>query len=181
MAVGILLVLIVGIAFVGIMLFTGGDQEDPAPPPATASAEPESKPKPTSIADIPKESIDKAKAAVAQVNEKSNTDEILGDSKPADSTAVVAPQPAPTPTAKPAVVEGPRAVTYGQQDPNILDWVENLRGIQVGRGKMILDGTTYPAGTIVNPELGIRWIGEDKALGLLYFEDANGVRYEKEF
>ncbi len=184
MAVGILLFLLVAIGAVGYLIFSGDSKE------AIETAQ-QKVDKPanelTRIADIPKESIDKAKAAVDQVNAKASTDEILGSDEPVaapaeeekpEPSAEVAETPAPAPV---PVEEGPRAVTYGQQNPDVLDWIEDLGGIQVGRGKMILNGQTYSTGAVVNQSLGIRWIGEDKALGLLYFQDSQGVKYEKEF
>ncbi|GHB98162.1 hypothetical protein [Cerasicoccus arenae] len=175
-AIVILVALLAAIGGVGYLLMgmMGGDKEEaPIAEDTKASAK-----EPSSIAKIPKQSIDKAKETVAAVNAASNTDEILGgSSKPTPITAI----PITTVLVEEPVVEGPSVVTYGQQDPTILKWVESLEGYQVGRGKLILNGQLYKEGAVVNPTLNVRWLKEDPRLKLLYFQDANNVTYEKEF
>lgn len=198
MAVGILLVLIIAIA-AGVLALFSGDDAEPTPDLAandvaeTSEPEPESKAKkPTPISNIPKSSIDQAKSVVAQVNQKASTDEILGDSsapKPISSEEANSPETTRTssagitptssdtddlPSVKPSI-------NYAQQEPKVIDWIESLEGLNFGRGKLILNGETYSQGDMINPELEVRWIKADQALGILVFQDERGVIYEKDF
>jgi len=175
-------VLLGGVAAIGVGLMgTMGNQKEP---PTEASERPsEESP---SIANIPKASIDKAESVVAQVNEKSSTDEILS-ARPPSTSAPSAPSATAPPaqkqatisdtTTSPAVIEPNDA----DQDPVIATWIENLRPPGFGRGKMILNGRTYQEGQIVNPELEVRWLSHDSDLRVLVFQDANGIIYEKDY
>ncbi|MEO0794246.1 MAG: hypothetical protein AAFX93_03735 [Verrucomicrobiota bacterium] len=175
----VLVILVGGVAAIGIgVLGAMGDSGE------ESTVEPEAEK--TSIADIPKASIDKAKEAVAQVNAKSSTDEILGSTEESSNTSVppathelITDKPLEVLTPDPAAVE--KLPTFTEQDPLVIEWVEAMRPSGFGREKMIYNGKAYERGQIINPELEIRWTAHDPALGLLIFTDSNGVEYEKDY
>lgn len=179
----VILIVLLGAIGVGVMMLMGsmgsdGEEALVETPAATETAEP------TAIADIPKASIDLAKETVAKVNQQASTDEILGDNEnaPAPSNADVPTTTTPATTPQ-FPDEGPKvaAAGYGQQSPAIIEWVEGLEGLNFGRGKLIMNGKIYSQGQLINETLGVKWKGADQALGILIFEDANGVIYEKDF
>jgi len=194
-AVAILAVLLAGIGG-GVMMLMGsmGDEEETTAETAEGEAAEDAE-EPTRIADIPKASIDKAKEVVAQVNAKASTDEILGASADeamdesrageGEQPAVAANQPssvAPSASSSaPPTLSVTPTVNYAKQNPDVIDWVESLERIQFGRGKLIINNQAYTKGQVVNETLNVRWIQADQALGILIFEDANGVEYEKDF
>jgi len=60
-------------------------------------------------------------------------------------------------------------------------WVDNMHPSGVSSRRIFIDGTMFTLGSVVNDFPKIVWVDVDTQLGVLTFEDENGVRYEKDF
>ncbi|MEM8549837.1 MAG: hypothetical protein AAGF10_03530, partial [Verrucomicrobiota bacterium] len=68
-----------------------------------------------------------------------------------------------------------------QPDPLVQEWVEQLSNYAASGRVIIIYNQSYRIGSIVNNELGIRWIKHDPDLQVLTFQDSNGALYEKDY
>ena len=80
------------------------------------------------------------------------------------------PQPKPKPKKK-------------QVKPNmeVARWVDALHPTGISKKRIVVGGTMYPIGAVINKSPKIIWVEVDTQLGVLTFEDENGVRYEKDY
>ncbi|QYY36550.1 hypothetical protein [Ruficoccus sp. ZRK36] len=69
----------------------------------------------------------------------------------------------------------------GQPNPAVTAWIEQLRPNVIRGSRMTIEGVNYHIGDQVSQAPVILWIGHDRDLGLLTFEDANGIIYEKDY
>lgn len=190
----ILAFLVGGVAFlVWGVLGVLGDSGEEAVPLQTVKQQSADKPKKTSDnitpAEAPKKgTLANVKELTETVSAKASTEEITQSAEPAQKapSAVAkqapAPKPTPPPVAETAVVppSTPRSESAVRSE-DIQQWVEDFRPNGFGRGIMIANDQKYRIGEMVNEELGIRWVGMDQQLGLLYFEDKGGAIYEKDY
>ena len=98
---------------------------------------------------------------------------VLAAPPPAAVSAVtlIAPAPAVTP---------PSAAPVGPPVPSAIfkAWVEGLKinGVSAtDRPRILIDGTAYAAGELVNEPLGISFVGYEPATRLLIFKDKTGA------
>jgi hypothetical protein len=143
-------VLVLGGVFFVYRKFTGV----PSPPPPKLVAKPAKPPAPPAEAK-PKEPVATAVAVPPEV------EPVVV--KPAEPVVpVVAPPPAPTVAFK--------------------AWVENLRvsGVRAGSNpRVFIGGTAYAPGDLVNPQLGITFVGYNAEIRMLTFKDATGAKVDR--
>lgn len=100
----------------------------------------------------------------------------------AENVSAPAPTPAPVtdgaPTPRVAQADAP---TDQAPDRQVADWIESMKPQSVARNRMMVDGQRYDLGSLIHENLQIRWVAVDMDLGVLVFEDAKSVRYEKDF
>jgi len=87
------------------------------------------------------------------------------------AVTLIAPAPAVTP---------PSAAPVGPPAPSAIfkAWVEGLKinGVSAtDRPRILIDGTAYAAGELVNGPLGISFVGYEPATRLLIFQDKTGA------
>ncbi|MEM9226907.1 MAG: hypothetical protein AAGA45_02975 [Verrucomicrobiota bacterium] len=73
------------------------------------------------------------------------------------------------------------ATASNEPDPLVQEWVEQLSNYAASGRVIIIYNQSYRIGSIVNAELGIRWIKHDPDLQVLTFQDSNGALYEKDY
>jgi hypothetical protein len=87
------------------------------------------------------------------------------------AVTLIAPAPAvPPPSAAPVGPPVPSAIFKA--------WVEGLKinGVSAtDRPRILIDGTAYAAGELVNGPLGISFVGYEPATRLLIFQDKTGA------
>ncbi len=69
----------------------------------------------------------------------------------------------------------------GPKDPTVLVFVRDAKISSVTPNKIALNGKVYKLGGMIDETIGLRWVGYDPALEVIYFQDENGVRYEKDY
>jgi hypothetical protein len=128
------------------------------------------------------QAIAKAKTVAEQAKEQAAApvNEILGDDpKPAEikptEPVAVTPEPAPKP---------PEEVKPAIPQPSIAfrGWVENLKisGVRGGANpRIFVGGSSYQPGDLVNPQLGITFVGYNDATRMLTFTDKSGAKVER--
>lgn len=120
-----------------------------------------------------------APSATANTQPPSAPSQAAPPSRPSTPSAHL-PPPTPAPEiAKPKVAAPPPSTAV--PDQQVAKWVEDLRPQSISRSRMMIGGQRYELGSLVEENLQIRWIAIDMDLGVLVFEDAKGVRYEKDF
>jgi hypothetical protein len=200
-----------GLSYFAVRMFLTPEPPPPPPPaakakapapsptvavvstPAPAPAAPTAAATPGSIAHIPANAINKAKAAVDARNAsgQSNVDSALtGDpiaDKPAIGTgaspASKAPVARPAATAKTAVTAGVSATTELEQaaveaSPEFRSYVANAKIAGVFQGspaRALINGRMARTGEMVEPSLGITFEGYDPAKRHLSFKDKSGA------
>jgi hypothetical protein len=146
-------------------LFDKKEPAAPAPKPATPQGQ----------------AVATAKTAVDQAKEQAAVPakEILEEPKPAEP-AVPTPAPAePRPAEESKPVEPPPP-----PPPSVAfrGWVENLKigGVRGGANpRIFIGGSSYQPGDLVNPQMGIIFVGYNDATRILTFRDKSGAKVER--
>jgi hypothetical protein len=103
--------------------------------------------------------------------------------KPPEPPVVEKPAtPAVVETPKPEPVEAPPPPPPPVASGAFKAWVENLRisGLRSGANpRVFIGGTSYAPGDLVNPQLGITFVGYDSETRKIIFKDANGAKVER--
>ena len=107
----------------------------------------------------------------------------------APEPVVVAETPKPEPAAEvPKPAEKPAPVVPAAPPPPpaaslaFKAWVENLKisGVRAGAApKVFIGGTAYAPGDLVNPQLGISFVGYNPETRMIHFKDASGATVER--
>jgi hypothetical protein len=173
---GIVALVVLGGAFFAYRKLTA---EPPPPPPRPVAKKP-AVPAPEPAATV-QQTLDKAKQdQMAPLNEVVGADQAAttppaakpADGQPApDTTAVTAPIPV-TPVAPPP--PPPASLPFKA-------WVQNLRigGMRGGANpRVFIEHTAYAPGDVVNPSLGIIFVGYNPETRMLVFKDKTGATVE---
>lgn len=184
---GLAAVLVLGAAG---MFFLGGDEPEPTPAPVTSAPTPPQNGSP--VVDNPQSSQGKAVAKAADVVAKSNEARTLPDDDslapatnesagatpetPAGTVTADAPAPVtPTPQVEAPKPPPPASVAFRA-------WVQNLRISSVRPGppaRALIGATTYEAGEVVEPRLGIIFEDYNNETRMIIFKDATGAIVER--
>lgn len=158
-----------------------------APVPAAVRSEPTPAPAGSKV----KQMMDKVQQEQqAPLNEVVAADPSAAPANPVAATT--APGSAPASTVETAVVPAPEAaltpppvpVKPPPPPPSLAfkAWVANLkiRGVRGGEAQRVfIDKTSYVPGDVVNPQLGITFVGYDEETRLLKFQDKTGATFER--
>ncbi|HTL66746.1 MAG TPA: hypothetical protein VL200_03715 [Lacunisphaera sp.] len=152
-SLGVLLLVLAGGGYVAFLKFTA------PPPPPPPRPKPVVKPKPVEPAPEEKKPEPVAEAP----KPKPEPVAVVPEAKPVEK------KPAPPPPPPPASAEFKR-------------WADDLRimGVRSGREtRIFVGGTAYAPGDLINPQLGVTFVGYNAETRMLTFKDTTGAIVEK--
>jgi hypothetical protein len=185
-------VVIVGLA--GFFAYTRLFSHASHPPAATA----EKKPEPvTPVAQAATKAVEKIKSEqLAPLNEVVDSDKAAPKPDAPGTDAARSAPPAVTPAVAPiaaAVAAAPAPAAPTPEEPVAAPpppppslafkaWVLNvrIRGVRAGSNpRVFIEHTSYAPGDLVNPQLGISFVGYDAPTSMLTFQDKTGAVVER--
>ena len=161
----------------------------PSPQPAAVKVETP----PGSTAEKIKKAVEKAEQEqFAPLNEAVAANETPAPAK--NDSAAIPASPAPDQAVVPATTVAPETGVVAVSPPVPVKppppppslafkaWVINLRirGVRGGEAQRVfIDRTSYAPGDLVNPQLGIIFVGYDEETRMLTFQDKSGATFER--
>jgi hypothetical protein len=171
---GLVAVLVLGGAFFAYKKLTA----EPPPAPRPVARKPAVPPPAETTATL-QETLDKGKAdQLAPLNEVVNADQGGKPAAPAKTPTEASPTAETAAPAPPAVVTPPPPPVAS---PAFKAWVQNLRigGMREGANpRVFIEHTAYGPGDVVNPTLGISFVGINSDTRTLIFKDKAGATVE---
>ena len=158
-----------------------GSPPVPAPQPAAVTVVPP----PNATAEKIKRMVEKAEQEqFAPLNEVVAANETPAPVKPVTTPANENPVSQQAATPDPAVTPAPVVQNTPPPPPSMAfkAWVINLRirGVRGGDAQRVtIEKTTYVPGDMVNPQLGITFVGYDESTRMLTFQDKTGATFER--